>query len=258
MLAAIGRKVIAFFAFMGELLLIVLRSFIELRGFFHAGFRPVIRVLFKQILFTGIHAWTIIVVLFFMISVLVVTQIIVFTGAEGASLIGKVLVWLVVREIGPILIAVIVIARSGAAIATELALMKVNRELWALEVMGISASRYLVMPRVMGMAISLAMLALYGVVVSISGGFFVGSLAWKIPFSEFKQSLVPLSLTKEILFCAMKSFVFGLTIAAVCCRQGLSVEGDATQIPVAATTGVMRSLMMVFLVDAIASLAVFR
>lgn len=257
MLTAIGRKVIDLLAFLGEVVLIVFRSFLELPGFFRIDFRPVTRVLLKQILFTGVHAWTVVAVLFFLIGALVITQIIGFAGAEGASLIGKVLAWIVIREIGPLLTAVIVIARSGAAIATELASMKINGELWALEAMGISADRYLVMSRVMGVAVSVAMLALYAEIVAIIGGFLVGSLVWKIPFAEFLQGLAPLSTLYGILFSFLKSFLFGLVIAAVCCRQGLSVEESATHIPVAAATGVMRSLLMIFLLDAVIALVAF-
>jgi len=257
MLTAVGRKAIAPLVFLGEIVLIVFRSFLELRGFFRPDFRPVARVLMKQILFTGIHTWTVIVVLFFLIGTLIITQIIVFAGAESASMIGKVLIWVVVREVGPLLTAVIVIARSGAAIAAELASMKFNDELWALEVMGIPVARYLVMPRIIGVAISVTMLALYAEIMAINGGFLVGSLIWNIPFMEFQQGLIQLSTLNEIFLSLLKSFVFGLVIAAVCCHQGLSVEGGATQIPIAATNGVMRSLLLVFIIDAIVALVTF-
>ena len=257
MLTAIGRKATSPIVFLGEVALIVFRSFLGLRGFFRTDFRPVAGVLMKQILFTGVHTWTVIVALFFLIGTLVITQIIVFAGTEGASLIGRVLVWVVVREVGPLLTAMIVIARSGAAIAAELASMKMNDELWTLEVLGIPVARYLVMPRVIGVAVSVAMLALYAEIVAINGGFLVGSLIWNIPFMEFQQGLVQLSVLREIFLSLLKSFVFGLAIAAVCCYQGLSVEGGATQIPVAATKGVMRSLMMVFIIDAIVALVTF-
>ena len=257
MLTAIGRKAISPLVFLGEVVLIVFRSFIELRGFLRVDFRPVVRVLLKQILFTGVYAWAVIVALFFLIGTLVITQIIVFAGAEGAPLIGRVLVWVVVREVGPLLTAMIVIARSGAAIAAELASMKINDELWALEAMGIPVARYLIMPRVIGVAISVTMLALYAEIVAINGGFLVGSIIWNIPFTEFQQGLAQLSVLSEIFLSLLKSFVFGLAIAAVCCYQGLSVEGVATQIPVAATKGVMRSLLMVFIIDAIMAMVTF-
>ena len=258
MLTAIGRKATTPLSFLGEVVLIIFRSFLELRGVLRIDFRPVARVLLKQILFTGVHAWAVIVALFFLIGTLIITQIIFFAGAEGAPLIGMVLVWVVVREVGPVLTAVIVIARSGAAVAAELASMKINDELWALEMMGIPATRYLVMPRVLGMAVSVTLLTLYAELVAINGGFFVGSIIWNIPFAEFQQGLVQFSTLREIFISLLKSFVFGLAIAAVCCYQGLSVEGGATQIPVAATKGVMRSLLLVFVIDAVAALVTFR
>ena len=258
MLSAIGKNTILLLAFPGEISLIIFRSFLELRGFFQESFRPTFRVLLKQILFSGIHAWTVIIVLFFLIGTLVITQIIEFTGTEGALIIGKILVWVVIREVGPLLTAMIVVARSGAAISTELASMKINKELWALEAMGISANRYIIMPRVMGMAISVAMLALYAEIAAVNGGFLIGAVVLKIPISEFRQALIPLALMRQILFSIIKSFVFGLVIGAVCCRQGLSVEGDHTQVPVAATKGVMRSLLMVFLIDAVVQLVSIR
>ena len=258
MLRAIGKTTISLLAFPGEIALIIFRSFFELRGFFRESFRPTFRILLKQILFTGIYAWTVIIVLFFLIGTLVITQIIEFTGTAGALLIGKILVWVVIRDVCPLLTAMIVVARIGPAISTELASMKINKELWALEAMGISRNRYIIMPRVMGMAISVAMLAIYAEIAAVNGGFLVGALVLKIPLAEFRQALIPLSLMREILFSIIKSFVFGLVIAAVCCRQGLSVEGDHTQIPIAATKGVMRSLLMVFLIDAIVQLVSIR
>ena len=193
MLTAIGRRAIDALVFLGEISLIVGRSFLELPGFFRSGFRPVGRVLLKQVLFTGVQAWAVIVVLFFLIGALVISQIIGFAGAEGAPLTGKVLVWVVVRELGPLFTAVIVIARSGAAIAAELASMKIDGELGVLEAMGIPVARYLVMPRVLGVAAAVAVLALYAEVVAIAGGFLVGSMAWGISFGQYSQGIVPCS-----------------------------------------------------------------
>lgn len=255
MLTAVGRRTIDAIAFLGDVVLIAGRSFLELPGFFRSGFRPVARVLLKQVLFTGVHAWAIIVVLFFLLGGLVMSQVIGFAGVGGAPLTGKILVWVVVRELGPLITAMIVIARSGAAIAAELASMKLNGELGVLEGMGIPVARYLVMPRVVGVAGAVAVLALYAEVVAIAGGFLTGSMAWGISFLQYREGIVPLFTMREIGLSLSKSFVFGGIVAAVCCRQGLSAEGGPTQIPVAATKGVMRSLLLVFLVDAFVAVA---
>jgi phospholipid/cholesterol/gamma-HCH transport system permease protein len=255
MLASTGRRAIDALIFLGEVSLLVARAFRELPTFFGRGFRPVHRVLLKQVYFTGVQAWAVIVVLFSLIGTLIISQIISYAGVEGASLTGKVLVWIVVRELGPLLTAIIVVARSGTAIATELASMRIGGEIDILESMGIPAARYLIMPRILGAAAAVVALALYAEVVAVAGGFLVGSLAWGISLEQYNQGIVPFLTIREIGVSVFKSFAFGLIIAGACCRQGLSVEGGATQIPIAATKGVMRSLLLVFLFDAVVTVA---
>ncbi|MBP2674356.1 MAG: hypothetical protein H6Q84_1196 [Deltaproteobacteria bacterium] len=254
MLATAGRKVIEALSFLGETVLLAVRAFRELPGALRHGFRPVFRVLLKQVYFTGVEAWAIIVVLFLLIGTLVLQQITSFAGTGNAPLTGKVLVWIVVRELGPLLTAVIVIARSGTAVAAELATMKIGGEIDVLESMGIPADRYLILPRVLGMAAAVVVLTLYAEIVAIAGGLLAGSLLWGFPLGQYNQGIVPFLTLREIGVSVFKSFSFGLIIAAVCCRQGLSVEGSPTQIPQAATKGVMRSLLLVFLHDAAVTL----
>jgi len=256
MLAGTGRKVIGALAFLGEILLLIGRAFREIPGSFRRGFRPVLRVLLKQIYFTGVEAWAVIVVLFLLFGVLILSQIISFAGVGAASLTGKVLVWIVVRELGPLLTAVIVIARSGTAVAAELATMKISGEIDVLESMGIPSDRYLILPRILGVSAAVVFLTLYAEVVAVAGGYLAGSLLWGISLEQYNQGIVPFLTMREIGISVFKSLSFGLIIAAVCCRQGLSVEGSFTQIPQAATKGVMRSLLLVFLHDAVVTMAV--
>jgi phospholipid/cholesterol/gamma-HCH transport system permease protein len=160
-------------------------------------------------------------------------------------------VWIVVRELGPLLTAVIVIARSGTAIATELATMKINGEIDVLESLGIPAARYLILPRIFGVTTAIMVLTLYAEVVSVMGGFLIASLAWGISLEQYNQGIVPFLTLREIGVSFLKSFFFGLFVSAVCCRQGLSVSKSLTQVPQAATKGVMQSLLLVFLLDAV-------
>lgn len=256
MLAATGRTATQILVFLGDISLLVVRAFRESLGFFRQGFLPVSRVYLKQVYFTGVEAFGIIVTLFLLIGILIITQIISFAGVGSAPLTGKVLVWIVVRELGPLLTAVIVIARSGTAIATELATMKLGGEIDVLESLGIPAARYLIMPRILGVATAVVVLTLYAEVVSVAGGFLAASLAWGIPLDQYNQGIVPFLTLREIGVSVFKSFTFGLIIAAVCCRQGLSVEESLTQIPQAATKGVMRSLLLVFLYNAVVTATV--
>jgi len=154
-----------------------------------------------------------------------------------------------VRELGPLLTAVIVIARSGTAIATELATMKINGEIDVLESLGIPAMRYLILPRILGVTTAVLVLTLYAETVSVAGGFLTASLAWGVPLEQYNQGIVPFLTVREIGISFFKSLVFGLLVSTVCCRQGLSVGESLTQVPQAGTKGVMQSLLLVFLLD---------
>lgn len=252
--ATTGRRAVGALNFLGGITLLAVRAFLELPGLFRRGSRPVSRVFLKQVYFTGVEAWAVIAALFFLIGTIVIRQIASFAGADSAGITGKVLVWIVIRELGPLLTAVVVIARSGTAIAAELASMKIGGEIDALESMGIPAARYLIMPRVLGAAVAVLVLTLYAEAVAVAGGFLAGSLAWGISVDWYAQGIVPFLTMREIGISLFKGFAFGVVLAAVCCRQGLSVEGGPTQIPQAATKGVMRSLLLVFVSNTIITL----
>lgn len=217
--------------------------------------RPVSRVFLKQIYFTGFEALKIVAVIALVLGTVIISQIIALAGTGNESLIGKVMIWLVIRELGPLLTAVIVIARSGTAIATELGAMRINGEIDSIESLGIDAGQYLIMPRVFGVTVAVVLLTVYFELISILGGFAIASLGWHIPFERLSEGVFASLTMGELLVSALKSFFFGLFLSAACCHQGLSVGRSATQIPQAGTKGVMQSLFLVFLVDGVVTLA---
>jgi len=146
-------------------------------------------VLLKQIYFTGLEAWKIIVVVALILGTVIVSQVVGLVGTDNGSLTGKVLVWVVLRELAPLLTAMIVIARSGTAIATELGSMKINREIDTLELMGIPAERYLILPRIMGVTTSICFLTAYFVLTSFIGSFLIVSVGRHIPYDQFLQGI---------------------------------------------------------------------
>lgn len=211
--------------------------------------RSISMVFLRQIYFSGIQSIKIIVPLSIAIGTVIIAQIISLVGADNASLIGKVLFWTIVREVGPLLTAMIIIARSGAAIAAELGTMKIHGEIDYVKAMGISPTAYLVLPRLMGAVFSAFVLTLYFEGGAILGGFLVVSLGWHLPIEQFYQGLYAAINLQQLLMSAFKSLLFGITISTACCVQGLSVERSATMIPQAATKGVMQSLLWVFILD---------
>ena len=215
---------------------------------------PLAQVLLKQIYFTGFESLKVILPISMAIGTVILAQIMGLVGAGNESLSAKVLVWTVVRELGPLLTALIVIARSGAAIATELGSMKLNGELEALEALGIPIVDYLIVPRILGVTLSVFVLTVYFEIGAILGGFLVASFGWSMPFDQFSQGIYTALTLSQLAVSAVKGLVFGLMLSAACCQQGLAVGRSATMVPQAATKGVMHSLFLVFFLDGIITL----
>jgi len=207
-------------------------------------------VLFKQIYFTGLQASGIVITIAVLLGIVIITQVISLVGHNG-SLTGKILVWVVLRELAPLLTAIIIIARSGTAIAAELGSMKLNHEIDSLEMMGISPERYLIFPRIAGVTVSVVVLTLYSVFFAFLASFTAASLGWHIPFQQFSQGVISAIGIQEIIILLSKSILFGLFISATCCSYGLRVSSSVTEIPQSATKAVISSLFAVFLLDGI-------
>ena len=220
-----------------------------------SGRRVMIEIFLRQVYFTGYEAVPIISWIALILGFVVVAQALsILPGLGGESLVGQILVWVVVREAGPVFAAVIVIARSGTAIAAELGSMKIGRELTALELMGISPMLYLVAPRIMGTAVSVVALTFCFEIVAILGGFILAGFGGSVTFHAYTSSLLEAMGLLDIFVSLLKSALFGLIIGAVCSYQGFLVEKSITQIPQQTTRAVMRSLTTVFFLDAVITL----
>lgn len=248
MFTVIGRYAITSFALLAEVLLLLAQAFRDLLAVFRNGYAAVRSVFLKQVYFTGLESLTIIITIAVILGTVIVTQIVSLVGNNG-SLTGKILVWVMLRELAPLLTALVVISRSGTAIAAELGTMKINGEIDSIEMMGIPADRYLILPRISGVTTSIVILTVYFVLSSFVGSFVIASIGWHIPYDQFIQGILSSLGLKEVLVLFAKSILFGLFISAICCRYGLRVGRSATEIPQAATRAVMSSLFTVFLLD---------
>ncbi len=217
---------------------------------------PVRRALLKQLYFTGIQSVGPISVMGFLAGLIMVMQVSNLVG-RNELLTLQVLIWTVVRELGPLLTAIVIVGRSSSAIASELAAMQVNGEIKSLRRMGISPVSYLVVPRVLAMTITSAVLTFYFQVVAIGTGMVV--TAWNIDVSligEVGHFFEMLSFL-EIFAALLKSICFGMLMSVVPCYYGLTVKRAMTEIPVAASRAVMRSLLAVFACDGLITVLVF-
>jgi phospholipid/cholesterol/gamma-HCH transport system permease protein len=206
-------------------------------------------VFWRQLYFSGLEAVWATLVVAILLGTVIVSQVARLVGPESEYLTGKLMVWVVVRELAPLMTAVIVIGRSGTAIAAELANMKISGETEYLEGLGIPPRHYLIVPRIFGLSCSMVLLTVYSLAGTLLVGGLVASLGWGIPLSHYRQGILSALTFGEIAAALCKGGMFGLVTASIACRQGLGVGKSVTQIPQAATKAVMQSLLAVFLLD---------
>jgi len=206
------------------------------------------REVLAQMLFCGVESLPVVSVVALFAGMIVALQ----TGTELADFglqdsIGSIVAASVCREMGPVFAAIIVAARVGSAMAAQLGTMKVGEEIDALEAMSISPVRYLVMPRVVGLVLMMPVLTMFADVIGILGGALVGRLQINVPYAVFFDRVQNNLQIKDIFIGVLKSTVFGLTISAVACRQGLSATSGALGVGRATTSTVVIALMYVLI-----------
>lgn len=225
---------------------------------FTHGRKATFNVLLKQVYFTGFEAIPIISWIALILGLIIVSESVsILPKVGGERLIGDILVWVVIREVGPLFSAVIVIARSGTAIAAELGSMKISKELNSLEIMGIDPMHYLIMPRVIGTAVSVFVLTFYFEGISILGGYLLAGFGKSMSFSVYISYILEAMGFLEVGVSVLKSVLFGILIGAVCSAHGLLVQRSITEIPQQTTKAVMGSLKLVFAADAIITIIFF-
>lgn len=154
------------------------------------------------------------------------------------------------RELGPLMTAIIVCGRSGAAFAAELGSMKVNEELDALRAMGFEPSRFLVVPRVLALVIIMPPLVLMADFVGCLGGLAVGVLHLDLTPVAYVLELEHAVSLSDLLSGLVKSGVFGIAIALISCQQGMATDGGAEGVGRRTTSSVVMSLFVLVLIDA--------
>lgn len=213
------------------------------------------RVLTMQILFTGVEALTVIATISLSIGAVIVVQGLSLLPQFGqGQLIYSILIIVITRELGPILTALIVAARSGTAISTELGNMVVSHEVEAYSVTGVNPVQYLAVPRFIGVTVSTFLLNLYFNIFGLVGSFLVTQLVNPIGLQEYFDGLLGSIQVDDVISSVVKSIVFGAIIALVATFHGFAVERSSTEIPVAAIRSVGQSIMLLIISNAVITL----
>jgi len=251
--ASAGRKgintwkgVMSFFEYVNS----IINSFQSLR---YLQFRSIHTIVVNQIKFTGIDALPFIMFIALVIGGTVIIQAMTSLpkfGVEG--FLGNLLVIIVARELGPLVTALIIITRSGSAITAEIATQTQGREILSLEIMGIDTKLYIVFPRIMASIFSLFSLMLIFDLVAFFGGFIISRLFVYIPADAFSQTLIDAFSFSDLLSTVLKSLVYGILIPLICCYYGFMPKSKF-EIPIFVSKAVTRTLLVVFIVNALIS-----
>lgn len=156
----------------------------------------------------------------------------------------------VTRELGPLMTAIVVCGRSGAAFAAELGFMRVNEEIDALRTMGFGPMRFLVLPRALALVLVLPLLTLAADVAGVAGGLVVGVFNLDLTVSAYVNQSARVVSLWDVTSGLIKSLVFALAIALIACQQGLATSGGAEGVGRRTTSTVVLSLFTLILIDA--------
>ena len=153
------------------------------------------------------------------------------------------------KELGPLITAVVVVARSGSAFAAEIGTMKVSEEIDALETMAINPVQFLVTPKFLAMIIMMPCLTIWANTMGILGGALFGVTQAEFTLRGYVQASVESLYTGDIVSGLIKSVVFGATITAVGCLEGLNTGGGSEQVGRSTTNAVVTSIFLVVLLN---------
>ncbi len=216
------------------------------------------RVLTMQILFTGVEALSVVAVLSVALGAVIIVQGLSLLPQFGQGrLIYSILITVITRELGPILTAFIIAARSGTAIATELGNMVTSHEIEAYVATGIDPISYLVVPRFLGVTISMVVLNLYFNIFGLLGSYVVTQLVRSIGFIEYFSSLLGAITVVDVVSSLIKSVVFGAIVSTVATYYGFKVERSYTEVPQMAIKSVGQGFTLLIIANALLTLVYY-
>jgi len=208
------------------------------------------RPLVSQIIFGGVDALPTISIISLAIALSVTAQFILLlqtftTEREVIQVISQI----VAQELAPLLTAIILIGRSGSAIAVDLGNMRLHNEIRGLELLGIDIQHLFVLPRILGLAFSQFTLAVYFSGIVMVGGIIFSALLDSPSNYKYLFILIEAFTPYELLIFLIKNLLFGLIIGAVACFHGLRVELSVTELPQQTQQAIVNSLVLIFVFD---------
>ncbi len=213
-------------------------------------------MLFTHIEQTGVNAVPIIGLLSFLIGVVIAYQGLYLLQDYGATaLVAKLSGLTILRELGPLIAAIVVAGRTGSAFTAEIGAMRVSEEIDAIVAMGLSPAEMLVLPRIFGLLIALPLLTILADAAGLVGAGLTAHLVGGIAPRAFADELAQGVSAATVLTGLAKAPVFAVVIASLGCFHGFRAENNAESVGRRTTRSVVQSIFLVIVIDAVFSIA---
>jgi len=241
----IGRYTLNLFVYLGGLTLLGLETF------FWIVVPPIKKErIFEQAKKIGVDSLFIVsLVAFFTGMILALQTAYLMKKLSSEIYIASIIALSLTRELGPVLTALIVAGRSGAAITAEIGTMTVTEQVDALKTLATNPVKYLVVPRFISLMLMLPILTAYADLVGIFGGYLIGVNRLSISPSMYIATTFETLVNKDIFTGLIKTAFFGVIIALVACYEGLRVEGGAEGVGKSTTKSVVTTFILIIMAD---------
>jgi len=173
----------------------------------------------------------------------------IFVVFRAESMMGAATGKALCQELAPLITAILITGRAGAAMTAELATMKVNEQVDAMEAMATDPISYLVVPRVLASMLIMPLLCSVFIFTGVLGSYLAGTLLFHVDEGLFVQKITTLVKSKDIWRGLSKALVFAGIMALICCRYGLRASGGAKGVGIATTNAVVVTLLSMLAVD---------
>jgi phospholipid/cholesterol/gamma-HCH transport system permease protein len=214
------------------------------------GFRLVWEIFLAQVRFTGAQGVSLSAFAALALGTLVLIESVQFI--PDSTLVPKVIGLVMIKDVAPLLTALVIIGRSGTAISVELANMKLNGEIDALISMGVPLEHIIVLPRLLGAMISFVGMVICAQASALVGGYVVASYVIHIPFTL--TDVIDNVHFGDVFNALGKAAIMGGAISIICIREGLSVKVSQREVPQAATRAVVRAMVFCLVVNSFLSI----
>lgn len=164
----------------------------------------------------------------------------------------------IVRELGPLMTAIVLTARSGSAFAAEIGTMKVNEEVDALTTMGLDPVRFLVTPRIVAAVLVTPVLTVFANLAGLTGGAIVATQQLGLPLVTYNNQVRLALDTADLLGGLFKALVFGVLVAAIGCHRGMQTSGGAVGVGASTTRSVVSGIVLIALADAVLAVVYYH